>query len=1146
MVAGGWILFCDALAAHYVTNPVERTDVSLVKGLGFVLGSGGIFYLMLRSWRKRWEAEAAQRESAEAASQAAGEKLRRSEEQLRLVLEGSEDGFWDWNLKTGGVYCSPRHAEITGYPPGEAGSCMELMRQLVHPEDWPALSAALDQHLADPKGRVSVEFRIVTQGGGVKWVWGRGKVVARSAAGVPLRMLGTLSDITERKQTERVLAEEQSLKRAIIDSTPDMIWSVEAREFGLQMFNRSLEEYFREHRGMQLQAGQRPEELFPGTDTDFIEWWKTHYRRALASGPFTTEYEAYSGTTTLLLTFNPLQRGETVFGVSVFGQDITERKRLMMELEASRQASERLLSCIVRINACPNLAAALECLMQQAVDLGGMKGGAIYLLEGAEAVLKHQVGWAPGMAEPMARLPLEGGWVKAALDNPREISCVSEPFWERFPAGGNCGQAHCLVLMAFEQPFGFMTVVGRRTPPPRTSDLEAVRILALETGFLFMRFKIEERYRQVCAEQRIILDNSPVAVSFVRDRKVLWCNRTHDRLLGYNDGESVGWSTSAFYAAKQDYDRVTREGYGQLAQGGVYSAEVELKRKDGSRFWGSLTGRQVEAENPAGGSIWILSDTTERRRAAEALKESLNRQTDVSLQSEERWARMFANIPIPAALTRRADGRFVDANESFFRMSGFTREEVLGRTALELKMYPDPGKRALIMEQLQQDEQVHGCEQGFQTKSGQIRDQLLWLDVVSVNDEPCVLVILLDITEQKKAEQQRRQLEERLQQSQKLDALGTLAGGIAHDFNNILGAIISFAEVAKLDHTEDAELQENLGEVLKASRRATDLVRQILSFSRQQKLERKLLQTAPIVKEALKLLQATLPAGIRLEPAIAGNLPSVLAEPTQIYQVVMNLCTNAAQAIPGGEGRVRVQLDGWRRPAAEPGFNMELPAGEYVRLIVRDTGCGMNEATRKRMFEPFFTTKGPGEGTGLGLSVVHGIVKELGGEIAVESQPGEGTTLTVCLPAHSAPGDPEAEPGAGIPPGQGERIYFVDDEAALGEATRKMLERLGYQPRVFSQATAAWTAFQSQPGDCDLLVCDLTMPGMTGVELAKRVLKLRRDLPVILTSGNAGPLTPGEIQAAGIGQLLNKPLNYQMLGRAIHQALREPARPPQA
>ena len=523
-------------------------------------------------------------------------------------------------------------------------------------------------------------------------------------------------------------------------------------------------------------------------------------------------------------------------------------------------------------------------------------------------------------------------------------------------------------------------------------------------------------------------------------------------------------------------------------------------------------------------------DVTDRQRAEAVIK-----------QSELRFSRIFDHSPIPITLSSFPDSRILAANDRFLGFSGFTREEVVGVTTAELGIYQDPSDRAEILERLRTHGHVHGREQAFRTKSGQICHSVLWIDVLTIGEERYILVVSLDVTEQKLAEKQQRELEEQLRQAQKLDALGTLAGGIAHDFNNILGAIISYSELSKMDNPGNHVLQANLDEVLRASARAANLVRQILSFSRHQKEERKALQLAPIIKEALSLLRASLPSTIALHQQIEAAVPDVLANPTQVHQIVMNLCTNAAHAMKGKQGRISIELSQLLVADSEAKPHVELQPGGYVRMTVQDTGHGMDAATSKRIFEPFFTTKSSGEGTGLGLSVVHGIVKEYGGVVTVDSELGRGTSLTIFLPAQSALEKPAPSVATELPRGNGQRVLFVDDEPVLGDVAEKMMQRLGYRATVFQSSETALAAFQKEPAAFDVLVSDLTMPAMTGVELALQVLIARPGLPVILVSGSSGQLTATELRKVGIRELLSKPLDYGTLARVLSQVLRSPA-----
>ncbi|ATC62742.1 hypothetical protein CMV30_01480 [Nibricoccus aquaticus] len=384
---------------------------------------------------------------------------------------------------------------------------------------------------------------------------------------------------------------------------------------------------------------------------------------------------------------------------------------------------------------------------------------------------------------------------------------------------------------------------------------------------------------------------------------------------------------------------------------------------------------------------------------------------------------------------------------------------------------------------------------------------------------------------------ERQQLEEQYRHSQKMEAIGTLAGGVAHDFNNILTAIYGYSEIAKMDAGENDAVRNSLDAIVKAARRATSLVRQILTFSRQQPQQRSVVQMGTIVGEVLTLLRATLPATIEIKYLSARECSSVLADATQIHQVLMNLGTNAWHAMRDQAGRLEIRLEDFdvdrefvqARPALRP--------GRYVRLSVSDTGSGMDQATQARIFEPFFTTKGPGEGTGLGLAVVHGIMQGHDGAITVYSQRGEGTTFHLYFPAHGAmPVLGEVE-GAPVPRGNGQRILYVDDEQALAEMGQKMLERLGYAVDICCVPREALRLFAENPGGFDLVVTDQTMPGMTGIELVRELLHIRPGLPVILTTGYVGTLTVERIRELGIRELMMKPHSVRTTAETVRRSL---------
>jgi PAS domain S-box-containing protein len=387
-----------------------------------------------------------------------------------------------------------------------------------------------------------------------------------------------------------------------------------------------------------------------------------------------------------------------------------------------------------------------------------------------------------------------------------------------------------------------------------------------------------------------------------------------------------------------------------------------------------------------------------------------------------------------------------------------------------------------------------------------------------------------DITEQKK-------LEFQLLQAQKMEAIGTLAGGIAHDFNNILAAIMGYTELAMLDIPPDLPAYAKLGEVAKAGKRARDLVAQILTFSRHSEARREPLELRGIVKEAMKLLRASLPSTMEMRQEISVQPCWALADPVQIHQVLMNLCINASQAMRGKGGVLLVTLAPEEIDEARAALNPDLRPGAYVHLGVRDTGPGMEQAVMARIFEPFFTTKQAGEGTGMGLAVVHGIVKSHEGAIEVASVSGQGTSFDLYFPRLTEAGEMGGVHG-GLPVSRGtERILFVDDEPALVELGKQALGALGYRVQACGDSREAWARFAAAPEEVDLVITDLTMPGMTGAQLAEKILALRPGLPVILTTGYSDILTEQEAWELGVREYLLKPLSTGRLAEVVRQVL---------
>ena len=425
--------------------------------------------------------------------------------------------------------------------------------------------------------------------------------------------------------------------------------------------------------------------------------------------------------------------------------------------------------------------------------------------------------------------------------------------------------------------------------------------------------------------------------------------------------------------------------------------------------------------------------------------------------------------------------------------------------------------------------------------------------LASHGDSDIIIFLIEDVTERIRAEkllrdshhhledlvQERtsdlKRANEMLQQAQKLEAIGTLAGGIAHDFNNIMSAMIGYMELAKLEKRTDKQ-QLYLDQALQVSNRAKDIVNQILIFSRHQEQEKKPILVAPLIKEGIKMLKAILPSTIQISQRIAGQSAMILADGTQIHQILMNLCTNAFHAMRERGGMLDIQLVQEKVAEGEQPPLLNLAPGAYAKLTVRDMGQGIETAIIDRIFDPFFTTKEPGEGTGLGLSVVYGIVRDHGGKIDVVSEPGKGTTISVFLPLIET-GEPMKGSAPEPMPKGNERILFVDDEAAIIEVVSGMLTLLGYQVTARRSSTETLELFRTLPYSFDLVITDMTMPNIRGDELARELLKIRTDIPIILCTGYSEMISEEKAQAIGIRQFIMKPLYMKDLARVIRKVL---------
>jgi len=640
----------------------------------------------------------------------------------------------------------------------------------------------------------------------------------------------------------------------------------------------------------------------------------------------------------------------------------------------------------------------------------------------------------------------------------------------------------------------------------------------------------------------------------IRSQKVLWSDETY-RIFGFEPQEcEVNESLFLGHIHPEDRTQIENNIRDAIENDRPLDDVFRIVRSDGTSRWVRGKGEITRTEDGTPVRLFgTILDITERMEAEEQRRES-----------EEKYRTLVEQADDGIILVQDAVMKYV--NPRMAELLGTTVEEITGSLIVD---YIDPvdiekvtgrHRRRLAGEDLPSIYEVL-----LKRSDGRSVETELNVGVITYHGKPATQVIIRDIAERKRMERdlrrsqselerrveerteelqnaydrllseikQRHLAEEQLLQTQKMEAVGNLAGGIAHDFNNMLAVIIGNAELA-LDDVQGPS-RHFLKQILKASERSRDLVRQILTFTRKNEGPREVMHLTPLLKETVKLLRGSLPSTIHIRPSVRTDQDTVLANPSQMQQVLMNLATNAAHAMEhGGELAIRLTKvnfeDGERLPHAE------LQAGRYLKVRIRDTGTGIREDIRPRIFEPFFTTKEQGEGTGMGLAVVFGIVKGHDGAITVVSRPGKGSAFSVYLPAARSAAQEEPVQSWTLPRGK-ERILVIDDEPLVVEMTSETLKRLGYKVTAAESGPEGWQTFKHDPYQFDLVITDHVMPEITGMRLAEKMLEVRNDLPIILSTGYSEMVSPEKAKSAGIREFLMKPLMVQELAYIVRRVL---------
>ncbi len=635
--------------------------------------------------------------------------------------------------------------------------------------------------------------------------------------------------------------------------------------------------------------------------------------------------------------------------------------------------------------------------------------------------------------------------------------------------------------------------------------------------------------------QSEILTRMSEAVYLIKknDALIVYTNPKFEELFGYDHGEMIGKHVSIVnYPTELDPEEKAGEIIKSLDKEGIWRGEIQNIKKDGTPFWCFASVSTLKHSKYGEVIVSIHTDITERKLTQEEFKESAEN------------LRLLLKHTVEAIYGLDTEGNCTFANPACFSFLGYENDDdLIGKNMHNLIHYK------LEDGSYYPENECHIYEAFINNTSTRVDDEVFWRADGSsfpveywshpvYNDSGEVrgsVVTFIDISERKEKDKKNKILEEQLRQAVKMQAVGTLAGGIAHEFNNLLGVIMGCADMARDEVAKDSFAKVQLDKVMKASFRVKDLVKQILTFSRQSQQQRISTDPCSHVKESIKLIQTSIPSSVEIKSNAPSSCGNILIDPTEIQQIVMNFCSNAVWAMKE-HGVLTINLIEVDLTDRDELISKGLLVGRYVELSFNDTGCGMDQETLSRIFDPFFTTKEVGKGTGMGLSIVHGIIESYGGAITVESEVGKGSTFHIYFPITEKPATQEHVEDEKHPRGA-EQILFVDDEEMYAEMGKDMISRLGYNVDLRIDSIQALESFKAAPDKYDLVISDQIMPGLSGEEIVKEIRLIRPDIPIILCSGYSSQMDEEKAKSIGTNAFVYKPITIKDIAKLIRKVL---------
>ncbi len=1047
------------------------------------------------------------------------EALRESQECLSEVEKLARIGHWKLDLTTGKVTWSDSLYAIMQIDPNTDMDLTEVMNELIHPDDRPEATKAIETALSTGH-LLPFEFRAITPEGRERHIWCSGKVIANELVGIN-------QNVTERKQIERVLRDSEVEYRTLVHNIPGMVYRGN-QDWSAKFVSGS--EVISGYASTLLQSGERSWlSIIHPDDRERVETEAIELEERRSSLLQTYRIITHDGDVRWVEDRKTSLFSEdgNFMGIAGVVFDITDQLRAEDQIRAQHDLATAL-------SAMSDLNEGLGLCLEAALKVSGMDVGGVYLFDdpsGSLDLVLHK-GLPPDLLRSVTHYDPDSENVKLVMAG-RAVYTRHQDLGVLLDNAeyGEGMRAIAVVPLHHEQEvIGCLNVASHTIEEVPPSSRVALESIASQIGSAIACLKTEEALRN--SEEKFskaFQSNAAlIALSTLEHGRFIEVNDTFLNTLGYTREEITGKDSKelGLWTDQTQGEKITEA---IEEEGLCRDLEMIVRTKDGKVRHVLFSAHPIEIHGEVC-LMTVMNDITKHKQAEEAL----HRKQDLEQQYLDIAGTIFVAID--------RNQNVIMINKKGCDVLEYEEKEIIGKNWFDHflpERLRDSVKTAFDELIAGDYEPVEYFENPVLTRSGE-EIIVAWHNTVIRDEDGNVTSTLAsgeDITERKQAEEDKKKLEFRLLQAQKMEVIGNLAGGIAHDLNNILSSVLGFSEVAKIDLARGKNLEEDLDEVINAGLRARELVKHILTFSRQADIQRSAMEIGPIIEETLKFLRATLPTTIEVRADLSISESTVVADPTQIHQIILNLCTNASHAMKENGGVIDVRMkEIILEDDSQPEFK-EMERGKYYRLTVSDTGHGILKEFVERIFDPFFTTKEREEGTGLGLSVIHGIVEDMGGVISVYSEPGKGTTFHVLFPKHEGETADVASPAYSLEEGKG-KILLVDDERGILESSRRILENLGYEVATTTSSLEALGIFKSSPDAFDLILTDMTMPQMTGLELSERLMEIRPNVPIVLCTGFSAGVTKESARGHGFRDMVMKPMIASELVEAVSEALK--------